>query len=118
MLNIGLGEMLVIALLGILVFGPDRLPEAAARAAGVVRQLRSMAAAASKELKEAADLDPASAGVLNDVRELSPRRLAASVLEPATRPASAPAEPARREAKAAGGAPGRAEGPDVDPDLA
>ena len=44
MFDIGLGEILVLAVVGLLVFGPDRLPKAAADAGRWIRQIKEMAA--------------------------------------------------------------------------
>ena len=41
--NLGWEEVLLLAVIGLVVFGPDRLPKAAADAARLLRQLRSMA---------------------------------------------------------------------------
>ncbi|HWJ10187.1 MAG TPA: sec-independent translocase [Nocardioides sp.] len=68
MFGIGFGELVVIAFLAVLVFGPDRLPELAQQAGRFARQLRKFATNARDELRnelgpeyadlELADLDP------------------------------------------------------------
>lgn len=68
MFGIGFGELVVIALLAVLVFGPDKLPELAQQAGRFVRQLRHFANNARDELRselgpefadlELSDLDP------------------------------------------------------------
>jgi sec-independent protein translocase protein TatB len=63
--NFGFGEIAVLALLGLLIFGPDKLPKAAGDAFRMIRQLRSMATATVNDFK--ADLGP-------DVADLNPRR--------------------------------------------
>ena len=95
MFDIGLGEILVIGVIGLLVFGPERLPRAAADAAKWLRQLRGMASGARKELADSAGLDLTDAvDSVRELRDLHPRRLAASLLndddddEPAPRTAS------------------------------
>jgi sec-independent protein translocase protein TatB len=70
--NVGIPEMMVLGLVALLVFGPNRLPKVAADAAKMIRQLRSMADNALSDVKnelgpEMADLD------LNSLRQLHPR---------------------------------------------
>ena len=75
MLDIGLGEVLLIAVLALLVFGPDRLPKVAADAARTLRQIRQMASAARRELSDAAGLqDDDLTDAVRDLRDLDPRR--------------------------------------------
>lgn len=50
MFDIGIGEVFVLLVVALLVFGPDRLPEMARQAAGFVRDLRAMVANARKDL--------------------------------------------------------------------
>lgn len=45
MFDIGIGEILIVAVIGLLVFGPERLPRAAADAAKWLKQIRVMPAA-------------------------------------------------------------------------
>lgn len=52
MFDIGTGELLTLAIVALLIFGPERLPEMAAKAGRLVRQLRSMADGARNELSE------------------------------------------------------------------
>ncbi len=77
MLDIGLGEVALIAVLALLVFGPDRLPKVAADAARALRQVREMASAARRDLVDAAGVeqDEELTGMLSDLRELNPRRV-------------------------------------------
>jgi sec-independent protein translocase protein TatB len=42
-LNVGLGEMVMIIVIALLVFGPERLPEVARRAARFINDVRKMA---------------------------------------------------------------------------
>ncbi len=53
MLDIGLPEVLVILVAALFIFGPERLPEMAAKAGKLVRELRSMAAGAKADLSQA-----------------------------------------------------------------
>ncbi len=104
--NIGFGELLLIAVLGLLVFGPDRLPEAVRRGSALVGQLRVMATQARQQVSDAAGLDDAeTARVLQDLQDLHPRRVAGSVLNPAAEPGA--------DRRSTG--PSRSTG--VDPDL-
>ena len=48
--GIGFPELMVLALLGLVVFGPERLPDMAAKAARGVKALRAMASNAIREL--------------------------------------------------------------------
>ncbi len=71
MFGIGLPELMVIAIVAVVVFGPDRLPEYARQAGRFVRQLRNLAQSAQTQLRDElgpeyadlrlADLDPRQA---------------------------------------------------------
>jgi sec-independent protein translocase protein TatB len=67
--NIGPMEFLVLALVGIVVLGPDRLPQFARDAARLIRTLRDMATGARQQLRE--ELGPEFADI--DLRNLNPR---------------------------------------------
>ena len=69
MFNIGAGELLVLALVGLLVLGPERLPGIARDAARMIRTLRELANGARTQLKE--ELGPEFADV--DLSSLNPR---------------------------------------------
>lgn len=71
MFDIGLGELAVIAFVAILVFGPDKLPELARQAGGIIRQLRGFATNARDELR--AELGPDYADL--ELRDLDPRTI-------------------------------------------
>lgn len=75
--DIGFGEILVIIVLALLVFGPDRLPKVAADAARTLRQARRMAAAARKDLVDASGIheDEEFAQTVRDLRDLDPRNV-------------------------------------------
>lgn len=106
MFDIGLGELVVLAAVALLVFGPDRLPKAAAQAGRFVRDLRAMAASARKELSDSADLGDIQSD-FKSIADLHPKRLVSSMLsDPTPDPASAPAPaPAARPASAANPSP-------------
>jgi len=67
--GIGLPELAVIALVAVVVFGPDRLPEFARQAGRLVRQLRRLANSAQTQLRE--ELGPEYADL--KLTDLDPR---------------------------------------------
>lgn len=69
MFGIGFGELVVIAFLAILVFGPDRLPELAKQAGQLARKVRDLANNARDELRS--ELGPEFADL--ELRDLDPR---------------------------------------------
>jgi Tat protein translocase TatB subunit len=75
--DIGFGEILVIVVLALLVFGPDRLPTVASDAARTLRRARRMAADARKDLVDASGIsdDDEIAQTVRDLRELDPRNV-------------------------------------------
>ncbi len=71
MFGVGLTELAVIAFVAILVFGPDKLPELAKQAGGMMKKARSFANAARDELRD--ELGPAYADL--ELRDLDPRTI-------------------------------------------
>lgn len=69
MFNIGPFEVIVLAIVGLIVLGPDRLPGLARDAARMLRTLRDMATGARQQLRD--ELGPEFADV--DLRSLNPR---------------------------------------------
>jgi sec-independent protein translocase protein TatB len=63
--------MAVIAVIAVLVFGPDKLPDLAKQAGRFLRQLRNMANAARDEIRE--ELGPDYADL--ELRDLDPRNI-------------------------------------------
>ena len=57
MFDIGIGELVALAVIGLLIFGPERLPKAAADAGRWVQQIREMALSARKEIVDSAGVD-------------------------------------------------------------
>lgn len=51
-LDIGAGEILGLAILGVILVGPERLPHVAAEAAKWVKKLRALSQTATAELRE------------------------------------------------------------------
>jgi sec-independent protein translocase protein TatB len=74
--NLGWEEVLLLAILGLIIFGPERLPKAASDAAKMLRELRAMARGAANDLK--AELGPELADI--DLRGLHPRRFVEDAL--------------------------------------
>lgn len=68
MFDIGFGEMLAIAVIGLLVIGPDRLPHYAARAARGVRDLKRYVDKARNEIKESVNMSDLG---LDEVKEIT-----------------------------------------------
>lgn len=71
MFGIGFGELIVIAFLAVLVFGPDRLPDLAKQAGQFARKLRNFANNARDELRS--ELGPEYADL--ELRDLDPREI-------------------------------------------
>lgn len=53
--NFGIGEMTVIAIFALLVFGPQRLPEIARSVGGFIREFRDVTGNLSRKFKEEID---------------------------------------------------------------
>ena len=78
MLDIGFFELLVIAIIGLLVVGPERLPKYIAQGVKMLRNVRDMATKAKDDIVESAgikDLD------LKDLSKLDPSKLANNVFD-------------------------------------
>lgn len=71
MFGIGLPELLVIGVVAVLVFGPDRLPEFARQAGRFLRQVRQFTQAARDDLRS--ELGPEFADL--DLKDLDPRQI-------------------------------------------
>lgn len=91
MFDIGFGEFLVLAVLALFVFGPDKLPKAIADVTRMLKNLRQMAQGAKTEITSA--LDPQLQGL--DLADLNPRTFVERTLngtadpaDPAVRPAA------------------------------
>jgi sec-independent protein translocase protein TatB len=68
--GIGLPELLVIIVVAVIVFGPDRLPEFARQAGRLVRQVRQFTNAARDDIRN--ELGPEFANF--ELTDLDPRR--------------------------------------------
>lgn len=96
MFDIGIGEILMLGVIGLLIFGPDRLPKAAADGARFLRQIRTMATSARQDLADSAGLDLNEAvDTVKGLADLHPKRLASTIMreEPTARAARPPATP-------------------------
>lgn len=94
MFNIGGGEFLVIALIALIVLGPQRLPEAARQVGKVMGDLRRVSSGFQNELKSALDeAEPTP-------RPAPARDVLASEPDSAARPAAAPPAKPRPARKA------------------
>jgi sec-independent protein translocase protein TatB len=95
--HVGWGELALLAIVGLVIFGPDRLPKVMKDGARLLRELRTMARGAAADLR--AELGPEMAEL--DLASLHPRRLVSSFLDdepdvsPSPAPSPAPVEPAQ-----------------------
>ena len=80
--NLGWAEIAVLAVVAMLVFGPERLPKVAADAGRLIRELRKMAKGVSTDLKNEMGID------IDEIRRLDPRRFFDEDDAAATRPAA------------------------------
>ena len=71
MFDIGLPEFMVLAVVALFVFGPDKLPDVARQAGRFVRQARTMLTQARAQLSD--ELGPEFANL--DLNDLDPRSL-------------------------------------------
>ncbi|MEY3407530.1 MAG: hypothetical protein RL038_591 [Actinomycetota bacterium] len=70
--DIGFGELLVLGVIGLIVIGPERLPEYAAKAAKFFRGLRGQITEAKASVQEVIDIDPE---IVRDLQDLNPKRI-------------------------------------------
>ncbi len=80
MFDIGIGELIALGVIGLLVFGPEKLPRAAADASKWFKQIRGMAVTARKDLADSAGVDLKD--TIDSVKSLGdyhPRKLASSL---------------------------------------
>lgn len=116
MFDVGIGEIIIIAIIGLLVFGPEKLPRAAADGAKWLRQIRSMASGARQELADSAGIDlTETVDTVKSLQEFHPRRLAADLLkDPSDSPSTGPTPGSPANGSATGQPPAR---PAYDPDA-
>jgi sec-independent protein translocase protein TatB len=70
--NLGSGEILVILLLALIVLGPERLPDAARKVGGFVRQMRQMSSGFQQEVRKAIDFDDGDKPVTPEEARIHP----------------------------------------------
>jgi sec-independent protein translocase protein TatB len=69
MFDVGAPELLVLVVIAVILFGPEKLPEFARKAARVIRYVRTMAGSAQEQLSK--ELGPGFEDI--DVRDLNPK---------------------------------------------
>ena len=69
MFDVGAPELLVLVVIAVILFGPEKLPEFARKAARVIKYVRSMAGNAQEQLQK--ELGPEFSDL--DVRDLNPK---------------------------------------------
>jgi sec-independent protein translocase protein TatB len=111
--NIGFPELVTLAVLGVIIFGPDKLPELARKAGRVVNYVRGIANNARAQIQE----EVPELGELN-LSELHPKNLAMSVLADPKPAEVKPADPKPAEAKPDEVKPAGAKPDGVKPDGA
>lgn len=89
-MDVGWGELVLLAVLAIFIFGPEKLPKAAADAGRMVRKLRELAQGAQRDIQgHGIDVE----GIKNDLRgvaDLHPKRIiGAALADPKPNPAPA-----------------------------
>ena len=79
--------MIALGVLGLLIFGPERLPKAAADAVKWLRQIREMAGSARKDLADSSGLDlQDTINTVKSLGEYHPRNIATSLFAEDTAP--------------------------------
>ncbi len=121
--SFGFSEMAVVALVALLVFGPDRLPELARQAGKALARFRQETAKSVAELKRAAeieDLDRELRGMGSELREAG-RGLAEATTFPRRRgPPGRSQKPSLLAAPASPNGPTKStvgQAPPLDPDA-
>ncbi|MBS44763.1 MAG: translocase [Nocardioides sp.] len=92
MFGIGLPELAVIALVAVVVFGPDKLPDVARQAGAMLRRAKRFADAARDDLRE--ELGPEYADL--ELRDLDPRTIVRKHIIEAMEDGDEDAAPRRR----------------------
>ena len=102
MFGVGLPELMVIAVVAIVVFGPDKLPEYARQAGRLVRQFRDFARTAQDQIRD--ELGPEYADL--KLTDLDPRQaIRRHILEAMEEDVRDPDDPANQPVLAQGERP-------------
>jgi sec-independent protein translocase protein TatB len=90
--DVGIGEILLLLLAALFVFGPDRLPTVVSQGARLIRQLREMAAGARSELSDAIGPELRELDLTKQLglRDLDPRAALDRLLAEGDAPTPAP----------------------------
>lgn len=101
MFGMSMGELLLLALVGFFVIGPERLPAAVRAVAGMVTQAKQYATAVKDQVGEAADLAEVRRQLdelrepLAEIRSADPRRAWREALRDEPAPDPTPRRPRR-----------------------
>lgn len=92
MFDVGFTEVVLIGLIALLVFGPERLPKVAKEAALWIRKARAMAASVKQEVDRELQLQELKETLEQQKREMNRTLLADKSLETKAPPAPPPQE--------------------------
>ena len=113
MFDLSIGKLLILAVIALIIFGPNELPKMASQAGRALRDLRRIAEGAKNDLREG--LGPEFADL--ELEDLNPKRFVQKHLFDdmnGDRPTSAGATPARPRANGSLLAPGERAPYDTD----
>lgn len=97
MFDIGLGEMLVLGIGALLIFGPERLPRSAADFVQTIRKVQAVAKSTRQSIVDVAGADVAEGReALKGMEDLHPRRLLSSVFDDDAKATPPPGPAVRR----------------------
>ena len=112
MFDLSIGKLLILAVIALVVFGPNELPKIASQAGRALRDLRRIAEGAKNDLRDG--LGPEFANF--DIEDLNPKRFVQKhLLDDLNGDTNAPVAAARPKANGTVLAPG--ERPPYDPDA-